>query len=98
MIWGVTKVRKAVIPAAGFGTRFLPMTKAMPKEMLPVVDKPVIQIEDKRQKGPHGNGTPFVMLIIKDMDLWRGKLKMLGIMTLGINWVICKRWWSSGSG
>lgn len=37
------KVRKAVIPAAGFGTRFLPATKAMPKEMLPVVDKPVIQ-------------------------------------------------------
>ena len=37
------KVTKAVLPAAGFGTRFLPQTKAMPKEMLPVVDKPVIQ-------------------------------------------------------
>jgi UTP--glucose-1-phosphate uridylyltransferase len=37
------KVRKAVIPAAGFGTRFLPQTKAIPKEMLPIVDKPVIQ-------------------------------------------------------
>lgn len=37
------KITKAVIPAAGFGTRFLPQTKAMPKEMLPVVDKPVIQ-------------------------------------------------------
>lgn len=37
------KIRKAVIPAAGYGTRFLPTTKAMPKEMLPVVDKPVIQ-------------------------------------------------------
>lgn len=37
------KIRKAVIPAAGFGTRFLPATKAMPKEMLPLVDKPVIQ-------------------------------------------------------
>ncbi|NLL84448.1 MAG: UTP--glucose-1-phosphate uridylyltransferase GalU [Lentisphaerae bacterium] len=36
-------VKKAVIPAAGFGTRFLPATKAVPKEMLPVVDKPVIQ-------------------------------------------------------
>lgn len=36
-------VRKAVIAAAGFGTRFLPQTKAMPKEMLPLVDKPVIQ-------------------------------------------------------
>ncbi|HWA51640.1 MAG TPA: UTP--glucose-1-phosphate uridylyltransferase [Patescibacteria group bacterium] len=38
------RVTKAVIPAAGFGTRFLPQTKAMPKEMLPIVDKPVIQI------------------------------------------------------
>lgn len=37
------QVRKAVIPAAGFGTRFLPISKAVPKEMLPLVDKPVIQ-------------------------------------------------------
>ena len=37
------KIRKAVIPAAGYGTRFLPMTKASPKEMLPVIDKPIIQ-------------------------------------------------------
>lgn len=37
------KVRKAVIPAAGFGTRFLPATKAVPKEMLPIIDKPTIQ-------------------------------------------------------
>ncbi len=40
---GNKKVRKAVIAAAGFGTRFLPQTKAMPKEMLPLVDKPIIQ-------------------------------------------------------
>lgn len=39
----MSKIRKAVIPAAGFGTRFLPQTKAMPKEMLPIVDKPIIQ-------------------------------------------------------
>ncbi len=39
----MTKVRKAVIPAAGLGTRFLPASKAQPKEMLPVVDKPAIQ-------------------------------------------------------
>ena len=39
----MTRVRKAVIPAAGLGTRFLPASKAVPKEMLPVVDKPVIQ-------------------------------------------------------
>src|ERR1051326_1623058 len=37
------KVRKAVFPAAGLGTRFLPATKAMPKQMLPLVDKPIIQ-------------------------------------------------------
>jgi UTP--glucose-1-phosphate uridylyltransferase len=42
------KVRKAVIAAAGFGTRFLPQTKSMPKEMLPIVDRPIIQyiVED----------------------------------------------------
>jgi len=47
------KVKKAVIPAAGFGTRFLPITKAQPKEMLPVVDKPVIQyvVEEAVQSG-----------------------------------------------
>src|ERR1700691_3164962 len=37
------KVRKAVLPVAGLGTRFLPATKAIPKEMLPIVDKPLIQ-------------------------------------------------------
>ncbi|HEY8449797.1 MAG TPA: sugar phosphate nucleotidyltransferase, partial [Bacillota bacterium] len=36
-------IRKAVIPAAGLGTRFLPATKAQPKEMLPIVDTPIIQ-------------------------------------------------------
>ncbi|MCL5411267.1 MAG: UTP--glucose-1-phosphate uridylyltransferase [Patescibacteria group bacterium] len=47
------KIRKAVIPAAGFGTRFLPATKAQPKEMLPVVDKPIIQyvVEDAVEAG-----------------------------------------------
>src|SRR5437764_13573055 len=39
----LAKVRKAVFPAAGLGTRFLPATKAQPKEMLPIVDKPIIQ-------------------------------------------------------
>ena len=37
------KIKKAILPVAGFGTRFLPATKAQPKEMLPVVDKPVVQ-------------------------------------------------------
>jgi UTP--glucose-1-phosphate uridylyltransferase len=49
----ITKVRKAVFPAAGLGTRFLPATKAMPKEMLPLVDKPLIQygVEEAMQSG-----------------------------------------------
>lgn len=47
------KVTKAIIPAAGLGTRFLPATKAMPKEMLPIVDKPTIQyiVEEAIQSG-----------------------------------------------
>ncbi|MFA6253231.1 MAG: UTP--glucose-1-phosphate uridylyltransferase GalU [Patescibacteria group bacterium] len=50
---GVKKIRKAVIPVAGFGTRFLPATKAQPKEMLTVVDKPIIQyiVEEAVQSG-----------------------------------------------
>jgi UTP--glucose-1-phosphate uridylyltransferase len=46
-------VRKAVLPVAGLGTRFLPATKAVPKEMLPVVDKPVVQyaVEEARKAG-----------------------------------------------
>lgn len=47
------KVRKAIIPAAGLGTRFMPVTKAMPKEMLPIVDKPTIQfiVEEAKNSG-----------------------------------------------
>ncbi|MDT2830841.1 UTP--glucose-1-phosphate uridylyltransferase GalU [Vagococcus carniphilus] len=49
----MSKVRKAIIPAAGLGTRFLPATKAMAKEMLPIVDKPTIQfiVEEARAAG-----------------------------------------------
>jgi len=48
-----TRIRKAVFPVAGFGTRFLPATKAQPKEMLPVVDKPLIQyaVEEAYEAG-----------------------------------------------
>ena len=47
------KIRKAIIPAAGLGTRFLPATKALPKEMLPIVDKPTIQfiVEEAKAAG-----------------------------------------------
>jgi UTP--glucose-1-phosphate uridylyltransferase len=49
----VKSIRKAVFPVAGLGTRFLPATKAMPKEMLPVVDRPIIQhvVDEARQAG-----------------------------------------------
>jgi UTP--glucose-1-phosphate uridylyltransferase len=49
----MTPVRKAVFPVAGLGTRFLPATKAMPKEMLPVVDRPLIQhvVDEAREAG-----------------------------------------------
>ena len=47
------KVRKAVIPVAGLGTRFLPATKSMPKEMLTIVDRPLIQyaVDEAREAG-----------------------------------------------
>jgi UTP--glucose-1-phosphate uridylyltransferase len=50
-----SRVRKAVFPAAGLGTRFLPATKAQPKEMLPLVDKPIIQygVEEASASGAH---------------------------------------------
>ena len=49
----MTRIRKALFPVAGLGTRFLPATKAMPKEMLPVVDRPLIQhvVDEARQAG-----------------------------------------------
>src|SRR3954464_11337499 len=47
------RVRKAVLPVAGLGTRFLPATKVIPKEMIPVIDKPVVQyaVEEARAAG-----------------------------------------------
>jgi UTP--glucose-1-phosphate uridylyltransferase len=54
MRWAFTmRIHKAIIPAAGLGTRFLPATKAQPKEMLPVVDKPTLQyiIEEAVESG-----------------------------------------------
>ncbi len=61
----INKLRKVIIPAAGFGTRFLPQTKALPKEMLPIVDKPVIQyvVEEAVASG------------IKDIVIVTGALK-----------------------
>jgi len=47
------KIRKAVLPVAGFGTRVLPATKAIPKEMLPIVDRPAVQyvVDEARAAG-----------------------------------------------
>ena len=49
-------VRKCLFPAAGYGTRFLPATKSMPKEMLPILNKPLIQygVEEAKEAGMHG--------------------------------------------
>lgn len=63
------KVRKAVIPAAGFGTRFLPATKAQPKEMLNVVDKPLIQYSVEEAVG---SGIEHIAIITS-----RGKTAMM---------------------
>ena len=67
-----SKVRKAVIPAAGLGTRFLPATKALAKEMLPIVDKPTIQfiVEEALKSG------------IEDILVVTGKSKRLLKTTL----------------
>ncbi len=54
----MSKINKCLFPAAGYGTRFLPATKSMPKEMLPVVDKPLIQygVEEAMEAGMHNIG------------------------------------------
>jgi len=53
------KIRRAIFPAAGLGTRFLPATKAQPKEMLPLVDKPIIQYAIEE-----------AMRLIRELNLW----------------------------
>ena len=55
------KIRKAVIPAAGHGTRFLPVTKAMPKEMLAVIDAPAIQYVAKEAAD---SGVEEILIVI----------------------------------
>lgn len=89
------RVRKAVFPVGGLGTRFLPATKAMPKEMLPVVDKPLIQyaVEEAQQAGIEqiifvtGRGKSSIedhfdfSYELQDTLLKRGKLDALTVAT-----------------
>jgi UTP--glucose-1-phosphate uridylyltransferase len=89
-----SKVRKVVFPAAGLGTRFLPATKASPKEMLPIVDKPIIQygVEEALQSGIQniiivtGRGKSAiedhfdVSFELEDMLEKRGKKDLLAIV------------------
>ena len=77
------KIRKAIIPAAGLGTRFLPATKAQPKEMLPIVDTPAIQfiVEEaiasgiEELYGSKGKVTKVDGLSVEFAD-WRFNLRM----------------------
>ncbi len=55
------KIKKAIIPAGGYGTRFLPVTKAVPKELLPIVDKPMIQYIVEEAKA---SGVELIILIV----------------------------------
>ncbi len=67
-----TKVRKAIIPAAGYGTRFLPLTKTIPKEIVPIMDKPIIHyiVEEAL-----GSGIEEIILVINNTkDLLRSYL------------------------
>ena len=77
------KVRKAVIPAAGLGTRFLPITKSVPKEMLPIVDKPTIQYIIEEIVASCGTGTAVevrdlaITLLLARMALRAGDIWQL---------------------
>ncbi len=78
------KIKKAVFPAAGLGTRFLPATKAQPKEMLPLVDKPLIQfgVEEARD-----SGIEEVLLLVGAREL----LKIILIVSQNWNWRFTKK-------
>ena len=68
----MTALRKAVFPVAGFGTRFLPATKAMPKELLPIVDKPLIQYAALEGTAEGRDETDGISLSFAD---WRFNLR-----------------------
>ena len=89
-------VTKAVIAAAGFGTRFLPQTKAMPKEMLPLIDKPIIQyiVEDMVAAGIKDIiivGSSNKRAIEDHFDVPSEDHPVFGIPQLARPWVSCPR-------
>ena len=77
-------VTKAVIPAAGLGTRFLPATKAQPKEMLPVVDKPAIQyvVEEAVRAGKTRSQSAFHKYQKPEKGLWKRILSVHSFLLL----------------
>ena len=79
----IPKVRKAVFPAAGLGTRFLPATKAQPKEMLPLVDKPLIQygVEEAMHSGMQN------IIIVTG----RGKTAIEDHFDVSLSWSTCSK-------
>ena len=81
----IPAVTKAVIPAAGLGTRFLPATKAIPKEMLPVVDKPAIQyvVEEAVAAGLRD----ILLVTASSTTYWMAGLSTTGSISLGIAFV-----------
>ena len=72
------KIRKAVFPVAGFGTRFLPATKAMPKELLPIIDKPLIQYAAEEAIAA-GLDTLILLLAVTNV-----RLKIILIVTMSL--------------
>ena len=73
-----SKVRKAVFPVAGLGTRFLPATKAMPKELLPIIDKPLIQYAAEEAIAA-GLDTLILLLAVTNV-----RLKIILIVTMSL--------------
>lgn len=74
----MSKIKKAVIPAAGFGTRFLPYTKALPKEMICIVDKPGIQLIVEEAVN---SGIEEILIIASEIK-----------MPLKITLTVCRSW------
>src|SRR5579871_4247704 len=77
------EIRKAVLPVAGLGTRFLPATKAQPKEMLPIVDKPLVQYAVEEVES---SGIPIAVFVTG-----RGKDPSRTILTFPSNSSTCWR-------